>query len=69
VVDAIEAAIAAGAVVALRRRAQRQRTIAESWTAHGAREAIIRCGEAATALRIAQELDAAARELEAGERK
>ena len=63
--DPIEEAVVAGAVAALRRRAARQAKIAESWTARGARGAIVRSGEAAIALRIADALDQAAAELEA----
>jgi hypothetical protein len=55
----------AGAIAALRRRAARQRDIAKSWTAHGERNAVIRQGEAAIALRIAEALDQTADELEA----
>jgi hypothetical protein len=64
-VDAIEEAIVAGAIAALRRRADRQTAIAKSWTAHGERGAIIRQGETAIALRIAEALGQAANDLEA----
>jgi hypothetical protein len=66
VADAVEDAIRAGAVRALRRRADRQRAIAKSWTVHGERNAVIRQGEAAVALRIAQALSECADELEQG---
>ena len=64
-IDEIEEAVVAGAVLALRRRAQRQRAIADSWTVHGARGVIVRSGEAVIALRLAAALDQAAHELEA----
>jgi hypothetical protein len=63
--DPFEDAVCAGAVRALRRRAARQAAIAESWTTHGARGVIVRSGEAAIALRIAEALDQAAHEIEA----
>jgi hypothetical protein len=66
VADEIEDDILAGAVRALRRRAQRQRKIAEAWTAHGARGVTVRSGEAAIALRISAALEAAADEIERG---
>jgi hypothetical protein len=62
--DAIEAAIVAGAIAALRRRADRQRAIAKGWTAHGERGAIVVAGEGRVADRIAAALEAAADELE-----
>jgi hypothetical protein len=65
-IDEIEEAVVAGAVLALRRRAQRQRAIAQSWTTHGARGVIVRTGEAAIALRIALALEETAAELEQG---
>jgi hypothetical protein len=55
--DDLEEAIVAGAIAALRRRADRQRAIAK---AHGPGS-----GEAAIALRIAETLDRTADELEA----
>jgi hypothetical protein len=58
--------IVAAAVRALRRRAERQRSVAESWTARGERGVTIRQGEAAIALRIAAALEAAADEIERG---
>jgi len=61
----LERQITAGAVVALRKRAERQRRIAEDWTVRGERSAIVRSGEGAIALRIAAALDQAADELEA----
>jgi hypothetical protein len=61
----LEEEFLAGAIAALRRRADRQRDIAKSWTAHGERGAVIRQGEAAIALRIAGALDQAADDLEA----
>jgi hypothetical protein len=64
--DPFEDAVCAGAVRALRRRAARQAAIAESWTARGARGAIIRQGEAAIALRIALALEETAAEIEQG---
>jgi hypothetical protein len=64
--DPFETAMLAGAVAALRRRAQRQRAIAESWTVSGERGVIVRSGEAEIALRIAAALEAAADELDAG---
>jgi hypothetical protein len=63
--DPFEDAVCAGAIAALRRRAQRQRAISESWTTHGARGVIVRTGEAAIALRISAALDQAADEIEA----
>jgi hypothetical protein len=63
--DAIEADIRAGAIAALRRRAERQRKRAADWTITGDRGAIIRSGEGAIALRIAEALDQAADELDA----
>jgi hypothetical protein len=63
--DPFENAVCAGAVAALRRRAKRQRAIADSWTVHGARGVIVRSGEAAIALRIADALDQAADAIEA----
>jgi hypothetical protein len=62
--DAIEVAIVAGAIAALRRRADRQRAIAKSWTVHGERGAIVVAGEGRVADRIAAALEAAAQELE-----
>jgi hypothetical protein len=64
--DPIESALLAGAVAALRRRATRQERVAADWTANGSRGAVIRQGEAAVALRIAQALKELADELEQG---
>jgi hypothetical protein len=64
--DAVEDAIRAGAVGALRRRADRQRAIAESWTVVGERGTIVVSGEGRVAERIAAALEAAADELERG---
>jgi hypothetical protein len=63
--DFIESAFLAGAVTALRRRAERQRKIAEAWTVYGERGVRVMSGEAEIALRIAASLDQAADELEA----
>jgi|HubBroStandDraft_1064217.scaffolds.fasta_scaffold2868039_1 hypothetical protein len=63
--DPFADAVCAGAIAVLRRRAQRQRAIADSWTVHGARGVIVRSGEAVIALRLAAALDQAAHELEA----
>ena len=65
-VDEIEEGIRAASVRVLRRRAQRQRDRATTWTVRGARGAIIRQGEAAIALRIALALDETAAEIEQG---
>jgi hypothetical protein len=61
-IDEIEEAVVAGAIAALRRRAARQRHAADG-TVQGARRVIVRTGEAAIALRIAEALEAAAVEL------
>jgi hypothetical protein len=53
-VDPIESAFLAGAVTALRRRAQRQDAIAKDGTTIGERNAVILQGEAAVAQRLAQ---------------
>jgi hypothetical protein len=63
--DPIELAVLSGAIAALRRRAQRQRAISESWTVRGERGATVLSGEAAVALRIAEALDQAADAIEA----
>jgi hypothetical protein len=65
-IDEIEEAVVAGAVLALRRRAQRQRAISESWTERGVRGVIVRTGEAAIALRIALALEETAVDIEQG---
>jgi hypothetical protein len=64
--DPIESAFLAGAVTAVRRRAARQERVAADWTAHGSRCAVIRQGETAVALRVAQVLNELADELEQG---
>jgi hypothetical protein len=61
----IEADIRAGAARALRRRANRQRAIAKSWTVTGETGVRFMSGEAAITLRIAAALDQAADEIEA----
>jgi hypothetical protein len=66
--DPLESAFLAGAITALRRRAARQARIAADGTMDGPRNAIIRQGESAVALRIAQALNELADELERGER-
>jgi hypothetical protein len=63
--DAIEKAIAAGAVASLRRRAERQRQRAADWTVTGANGVRIMAGEGRIAERIAHALDKAADEIEA----
>ena len=63
--DDLEEAFRRGAAAALRQRAERQRTIAEDWTVRGARGVIVRSGEGAIALRIAEALDQVADEFEA----
>jgi hypothetical protein len=65
-VDAIEEAIVAGAIAALRRQADRQRAIAKSWTLHGERGTVVVSGEGRIAERIAGALEAAADEIERG---
>jgi hypothetical protein len=64
----VAAAICAGAVIALLRRAERQVEIARAGTtaAEGRPDVLIRTGEAAVALRLAEALSACADELEAG---
>jgi hypothetical protein len=64
--DEIEAAFVAGAVSALRKRAQRQAKLAAEGTAVGDRGAVIRTGEGALAARLAVALEDAAAELEGG---
>ena len=63
--DELEAAFTVGAVASLRRRAARQRKLAEAWTVTTERGVAILSGEAAVALRIAAALDEAADELAA----
>jgi phosphoglycerate dehydrogenase-like enzyme len=65
-VDAVEEAIVAGAIAALRRRADRQQAIAKSWTVHGERGTVVVSGEGRIAERIAAALEAAAEEIENG---
>jgi hypothetical protein len=65
VTDEIEAEIRSGALVALRRRAERQRKIAADWTVTGERGVQVMSGEGAVALRIAAALDEAADAIEA----
>jgi hypothetical protein len=62
--DHIESAFLAGAVTALRRRAARQARIAADGTTRGSRNAVIRQGESAVALRVAQALNELAAEIE-----
>ena len=64
--DPFEDAVCAGAVAALRRRAQRQRAISESWTMRGARGVTVRSGEAVIADLLAAALTEIADELEQG---
>jgi hypothetical protein len=66
--DDLALAMCAGAVIALRRRAERQATIARAGTtpAEGRPNVLIRSGEAAIALRLAECLSGCADELEAG---
>jgi hypothetical protein len=55
----------AGAILALRRRAARQRQRAADWTVVGANGVRLTSGKGAIALRIAEALDQAVAELEA----
>jgi hypothetical protein len=66
--DEIERAIRAGAIAALRRRAERQRTAAALGTvaAEGRPDVLILTGEAAVAARLAEAFAALADELETG---
>jgi hypothetical protein len=66
--DPVESGFLAGAITALRRRAARQVRIAADGTTNGLRNAVIRQGESAVALRVAQALNELADELERGER-
>jgi hypothetical protein len=66
--DPIESTFLAGAITALRRRAARQARIAADGTTNGSRNAVIRQGESAVALRVAHALNELADELERGER-
>jgi hypothetical protein len=65
-IDEIEEAVVAAAVAALRRRAQRQRAISQSWTTHGAWGVTVRSGEAVIADLLAAALTEIADELEQG---
>jgi crossover junction endodeoxyribonuclease RuvC len=62
--DELEEAFRTGAVIALRRRAARQRKIAADWTVTGERGVRIVAGEGRIAERIAEALEQAAKELE-----
>ena len=62
--DDLEGAFRRGAVAALRRRAERQRILAENWTVRGAHGVRIVAGEGRIAERIAEALEHAANELE-----
>jgi hypothetical protein len=64
--DPIESAFLAGAITAVRRRAARQARIAADGTTNGSRNAVIRQGETAVALRVAQVLNDLADELDQG---
>ncbi len=64
--DLIGCAFLAGAITALRRRADRQRAIAKGWTVDGERGTVVVSGEGSIAERIAAALDQAADELEQG---
>ena len=61
----LEAAIRAASVAALRKRAARQRAIAEAGEVKNEAGAIVRAGEAAVASRLAVALAAVADEIEA----
>jgi hypothetical protein len=62
--DPIESAFMAGAVAALRRRADRQAKIAEAGTTRGDRGVAIRAGEAVLAARLSSVLTSLADDLE-----
>jgi|HubBroStandDraft_2_1064218.scaffolds.fasta_scaffold1665442_2 hypothetical protein len=62
--DDLEVAIQAGAISALRKRAERQRQRAKDWTVTGANGVRIVAGEGRIAERIAEALEATAAELE-----
>lgn len=64
----LEVALRSGAVAALRRRAERQGGIARAGTVapEGWPDVLIRTGEAAIAVRLAEALNACADDLEAG---
>jgi hypothetical protein len=63
--DEIEEEFRAGAVVALRRRAARQRRRAADWTVTGENGVRVMAGEGRIAERIAEALDQTADEIEA----
>jgi hypothetical protein len=63
-VDDLEEGFCAGAIIALRRRAARQRQRAADWTVIGANGVRIVAGEGRIAERIAEALDQVADELE-----
>ena len=67
--DDLEEEFRAGAVVALRRRAARQRQRAADWTVTGANGIHIVAGEGRIAERIAEALDPTADDLEAEARQ
>jgi hypothetical protein len=69
VADELEEEFRAGAIVALRRRAARQRQRAADWTVTGANGLRIVAGEGRIAERIAEALDQAADDLEAEARQ
>jgi hypothetical protein len=62
--DPLEADMLAGAIAALRRRADRQRQRAADWTVTGDRGVVTMAGEGRIAGRIAEALDAVAAEFE-----
>jgi hypothetical protein len=62
--DDLEVASQAGAISALRKRAERQRQRAKDWTVTGANGVRIVAGEGRIAERIAEALEATAAELE-----
>jgi hypothetical protein len=62
--DEIEAAFTVGAVVALRRRAARQRARAADWTVTGEAGVVIKSGEGVIADRIGDVLEGLAGEFE-----
>ena len=64
--DPIEFAFLAGAITALRRRAARQVRIAADGTTSGSRNAVIRQGESAVALRVARGAERARRRARKG---
>jgi hypothetical protein len=64
--DDVEAQIVAGAIAALRKRADRQKRIAQEGQIAGERGSVIRSGESSIALRLARTLREVADELDAG---